>query len=310
MERTRRRQTVDYKRLAGLSEDQYLEDTQDLCCICDKTALSKRTLPSGQPITSFLRDFQALPEFDSNVLCQSCYEVCAAIVRLEKELKSAKDQLNAILSVNREILLHNIRLLVLEPDQDIPGVHNDSVILRLTDEETYRLGLEVKSGVLLPMMSSRMLQKINAKCSLFHGKSLLIQGSEKQSVDKIRGLVCESCDARFSQLNHLMQHLRQSGCSEKEASHDNRPPSSAKENSSSSANNKPFKCVTCYKMFTRKASLMEHCARHKGLRERECKVRKKRLVCATVFMFNVADLSKEVLSYIILEAYVHSACPE
>ena len=35
---------------------------------------------------------------------------------------------------------------------------------------------------------------------------------------------------------------------------------------------KPFSCSTCGKGFTRKAYLLEHEARHKGLKDRECPV--------------------------------------
>ena len=36
--------------------------------------------------------------------------------------------------------------------------------------------------------------------------------------------------------------------------------------------NRIFDCEICNKTFTRKASLLEHAARHKGIRDRECKV--------------------------------------
>ena len=36
-----------------------------------------------------------------------------------------------------------------------------------------------------------------------------------------------------------------------------------------------FDCEVCGKEFTRKASLLEHAARHKGIRDRECKVHQK-----------------------------------
>ena len=36
--------------------------------------------------------------------------------------------------------------------------------------------------------------------------------------------------------------------------------------------NRLFDCEICNKRFTRKASMLEHAARHKGIRDRECKV--------------------------------------
>ena len=61
---------------------------------------------------------------------------------------------------------------------------------------------------------------------------------------------CEECYKTFSRRVHLKAHQR-----------------------SHHRNEKPFVCPICSKGFTRKASMEEHVARHKGLKDKECPVR-------------------------------------
>jgi hypothetical protein len=103
-----------------------------------------------------------------------------------------------------------------------------------------------------------------------------ISGQSEESVDDDRVQVCYLCHKDLQEIESLKLLLfsKQEKVRQKfeQAFKLELPAKMALKSSQETADKVNFKCDTCDKGFTRKASMLEHMARHQGTKEKECQV--------------------------------------
>ena len=283
---SRTRKQVNYRKLAGLSLET-LEDSDEklndciLCAISTTNFVHIHNTLLSDGYSAFhnlekLLDF-SFQKCDEGVLCDKCFQLLVTVVDLREEFEKAKHKLQSIVCEEKSTLNFEITERQESPNKAslnlVPSCNKtkqlvsklslQSTELSFFDEyDTKITGDEVKS--LGPF-----------KCDMKNEGEFILDREKNNAMEK--EFICAICGGTFAILNQILDHLASKCC--KESHSDQTLVESVPKLKKSQFKGKKsakmlFTCEyeNCNKTFTRKASMLEHSARHKGIREKECTV--------------------------------------
>lgn len=245
---------------------------QDDIKICDKTLNGKTVIDL---IHDWVEEFKAT---DSESICSKCFDLVSRIDELTANLTRAKEDLHLKLQGRSASIVNfsNVLLEIADKSNPPASLTKPSLKIKLLSSERNRIDVDDDS-VCLSSITSLKLLNLNVK--YFLDDEILVAQSEgyrrsqgqnepiKISFKGQGNLVCGKCDTCFATDDSLLDHLKYF------CSSDSHESIKANDGAKASLGKREFKCDLCSKSFTRKASLQEHIARHKGIRDRECNVK-------------------------------------
>ena len=231
-----------------------------ICCICGKFSKTS-TIRFGSKSTDKINQSFAtdLLKTKSNAeACQTCASLLESFQRLSEELEIVKEQLLELKRVRGtqcpvSFSTSQVRFITEDLEYEEENANEWGCLnLRLLESEIHLLG-EVSET-----LTSKQINQIGGVFALSstNGQLEVKSSGVRQAANAAKessNLFCGHCEESFATLDSLVNHLRA-------------------HNKHNSDGKTSFACHICGKAFTRKASMLEHYARHKGVRDKECKV--------------------------------------
>ena len=221
MESRRNKKVVDYKKLAGLSEEdekriilppnikpKQEQNLENFCSLCGSLlqlnkSVSKDVLSNGFSMVETINQMNSLgislnfsPE---EQICDQCFDLVDNIILLERQLDVEKARLSKLINFRNNILfdkckieiMHDLSSEAFNSFLDDSSISQDP-ILKLTEIEKKTLKLELDdhddaSGCkILKNLTLRMVSRLGGKFTLSTSGSLIIQVCLKYQIKSLQ----------------------------------------------------------------------------------------------------------------------------
>ena len=255
-------------------------------CVDLTTSICQKELKTEVPSATYatvLKDALSIDLYDGleknlATICIHCQSLIEEIDRLQLELSNAKEKIRKSISLKSSAFIdfEKIRLEVVDEgsERQEGSINFDvDVLLRITSDEKLKISSSrITTRVLNELgiyffVEDDILIGESQKAVEFYDGQYSEQNELPLALKRLeKGLACKECRKVILNLNLLKYHILN------DCQFVNKKVLKKSHLNKEESNRKPYQCDVCQKKFTRKASMLEHLARHKGTRDRECKV--------------------------------------